>query len=440
MFPTGKKPRKRRKDANAELSARINNLEGLITALGAQHDEGYEEGDTSEQDNEKLNGEGETPLDGGLREVTTKPDEKDAIESGFGRLSVHDGKCRYVSNQLWARMGEEVAEMRSFLDAPSSDDEEELDSPSTAQQGSDQSFYFQDSVDQGVLFAHSHPTASLAALGPSTSQACILWDAYKGNVDPLVKILHRPSVERIFLKASGVPSNASKAEAALLFSIYLAALVSLEPAQCEALFNTSKSYLTSHYRILTEKALAKASFLTSSNLLVLQAFVMYLVCLRQQDDMRLTCTLTGLATNIARGMGLHRDGTHFSIDPFEAEMRRRVWWNLLVLETRSSEDSGIESSFSDQGFDTKLPTNLNDEDLFPDMTEKPKEREGCTAMTVSLLRYEMIATLRRLDSVGHGDTSRHSPQEYLEAKDRIIDECHQRLERTYLQHMDTKVP
>ena len=446
VFPSGKKPRKRRKDANAELSARINNLEDLISSLGVQHGEVHEgESDDSEPDNpvSTVDGDRSHTSDSREREEITKfqADRHDSIEEGFGRLSIRDGKSRYVSNQLWARMGDEVAEMRSFLETPSSDDEEDQENtPSPFHQGSDQSMASPATVDQGFLFGHTQPTLDLADAGPSTSQACILWDTYKENVDPLVKIVHRPSIERIFLKASGIPHNASKAEAALLYSIYLTALITLEPVQCEALFGTSKSFMTSHYRALTEKAMAKASFLTSSSLLVLQAFVMYLVCLRQQDDMKLTCTLTGLATNIARGMGLHRDGTHFAIGPFETEMRRRVWWNLLVLETRSSEDSGIESSFLDRSFDTNLPSNLNDNDIFPDMTEKPKVREGCAEMTVSLLRFEMVAALRRLDTLGSGEDSGRSPRELIEEKDRIIEECHQKLECTYLQHMDPTIP
>ena len=444
VFPSGKKPRKRRKDANAELSARINNLEDLISSLGVQHDELHEGGsDDSEPDKPASTVDGDTSHISDSREEINKfkAERHDSIEEGFGRLSIRDGKSRYISNQLWARMGEEVAEMRSFLDAPSSDNEEDQDNtPSPLHPGSDQSMAFQATVDQSFLFGHTQPALDLAGAGPSTSQACILWDTYKENVDPLVKIVHRPSIERIFLKASGMPHNVSKAEAALLYSIYLTALITLEPVQCEALFGTSKSFMTSHYRALTEKAMAKASFLTSSSLLVLQAFIMYLVCLRQQDDMKLTCTLTGLAANIARGMGLHRDGTHFAIGPFETEMRRRVWWNLLVLETRSSEDSGIESSFLDQNFDTSLPSNLNDNDIFPDMTEKPKVREGCAEMTVSLLRFEMVAALRRLDTLGSGEDSGRSPRELIEEKDRIIEECHQKLECTYLQHMDPKIP
>ena len=444
VFPSGKKPRKRRKDANAELSARINNLEDLISSLGVQHDEVHEgESDDSEPDKAASTVDENASRIGDSREEMTKlkADSQGSIEEGFGRLSIRDGKSRYVSNQLWARMGDEVAEMRSFLDAPSSDNEEDQDNtPSPLHQSSDQSMTFQATVDQSFLFGHTQPALDLVGAGPSTSQACILWDTYKQNVDPLVKVVHRPSIERIFLKASGMPNNVSKAEAALLYSIYLTALITLEPVQCEALFGTSKSFMTSHYRALTEKAMAKASFLTSSSVLVLQAFVMYLVCLRQQDDMKLTCTLTGLATNIARGMGLHRDGTHFAIGPFETEMRRRVWWNLLVLETRSSEDSGIESSFLDQNFDTSLPSNINDSDIFPHMTEKPKVREGCAEMTVSLLRFEMVAALRRLDALGSGEDSGRSPRELMEEKDRIIEECHQKLECTYLQHMDPKIP
>jgi hypothetical protein len=36
--------------------------------------------------------------------------------------------------------------------------------------------------------------------------------------------------------------------------------------------------------------------------------------------------------SIALNMGLHRDGALFKLDPFETEMRRRVWAILVMLD------------------------------------------------------------------------------------------------------------
>jgi len=36
--------------------------------------------------------------------------------------------------------------------------------------------------------------------------------------------------------------------------------------------------------------------------------------------------------SIALNMGLHRDGELFKLDPFETEMRRRLWAILVMLD------------------------------------------------------------------------------------------------------------
>lgn len=36
--------------------------------------------------------------------------------------------------------------------------------------------------------------------------------------------------------------------------------------------------------------------------------------------------------SIALNMGLHRDGELFKLDPFETEMRRRLWSILVMLD------------------------------------------------------------------------------------------------------------
>ena len=36
--------------------------------------------------------------------------------------------------------------------------------------------------------------------------------------------------------------------------------------------------------------------------------------------------------SIALNMGLHRDGALFKLDPYETEMRRRVWAILVMID------------------------------------------------------------------------------------------------------------
>lgn len=158
--------------------------------------------------------------------------------------------------------------------------------------------------------------------------------------------------------------------------------------------------MTSQYRFALEQALAKAEFLTSPDLVVLQAFILFLVLVRRHDDTRFSWTLTGLAIRISQSMGLHRDGTSFpGLTPLEIEMRRRVFWALCILDLRSAEDQGTDLTIVSQTYDTEFPLNINDSDISEESTELPQPREGATDLTFSLTRYEICALARRLHTM-----------------------------------------
>jgi len=50
--------------------------------------------------------------------------------------------------------------------------------------------------------------------------------------------------------------------------------------------------------------------------------------------------LSGVAMRIAQRIGLHRDPETLGIDPFNCEMRRRLWNQIWVLDVRSAEFAG----------------------------------------------------------------------------------------------------
>ena len=114
-----------------------------------------------------------------------------------------------------------------------------------------------------------------------------------------------------------------------------------------------------------------------------------------------------------------------------------------MTDIRASEDQSSDPTITEQSFDTKLPLNINDEDIWPGMTEPPKEHEGCTEMTFDLIRYEVGNTARFLTYTppgvvlvskrGHENTS-------IEDKERLIEKLGQYLEAKYLRHCDMSIP
>lgn len=88
---------------------------------------------------------------------------------------------------------------------------------------------------------------------------------------------------------------------------------------------------------------------------------------------------------IAQKMGYHRDGELLQLSPFETEMRRRIWWQIILHDTKLAIVSGLSHNFLQDVFDTKVPRNLNDADLFPGSTEPVSSREGPTEMAFVLI-------------------------------------------------------
>lgn len=146
-----------------------------------------------------------------------------------------------------------------------------------------------------------------------------------------------------------------------------------------------------------------------------------------------------MVIRLAYALGLHRDGTALGLSPFETDMRRRLWYQICALDFLSSDTSGTVPSISQ--FDSKLPLNINDADLRPEMTELPEPRIGVTEMTFVLIQNEIINTQRRLrQNSSTGDFSMIGPKLTIAEKEGILQELSDHLESTYLQYCDNAGP
>ena len=343
---------------------------------------------------------------------------------------------RQRTNKVLLTDGLQVAEIRDILNNPSSEDDSEMPSPRQSS-GASSSL-----THQGFVFGYSLTLNDLQSLHPSQTQSFVLLLIFEETFDPVVRIVHRPTVRKIMIRASNGRETLSKAEEALLFSIYYGAVCSLTPEQCQDQIGGEQEELANRFRCAVEQALARANFLSTTSIMVMQAFVLFLICLRSQDDTRMVWSLTGLIRNLAQSIGVHRDGTNFSLSPFETEMRRRLWWHISLLDSRSTEDHGVEPSFTEAFYDTKLPLNINDEDISPETKDFPKERVGTTEMTFCLIRFELSEASRRISFAPPGvmPSGMNYPVKSLAEKEKLIEETHKRIEERYLQYCDMMVP
>ncbi|KAI1655330.1 fungal-specific transcription factor domain-containing protein [Daldinia decipiens] len=352
------------------------------------------------------------------------------VNKPFGRLVLNEqGKTRYVSSAFWSKVNDELNQLRTESEMLIDDDSEPSDDGSSP----DSLHPRPDSIDHhGFVLGYSSSNVDLRKLHPLPSQIPFFWQVYQENVDPLVKILHVPSMNKIIRELRSNMDGISPGMEALMFAIYYASITSMEENEVKINFGADKAQLIKKYRFATEQALAKANFLVTSELVVVQAFTLFLVLVRRYDDTRFAWTLTGLAIRISQSLGIHREGTEFDgLSPFDVEMRRRLWWAICILDVRSAEDQGTELTIAERTYDTQFPLNINDADLTPEMTEFPEEKLGPTDMTFCLIRYEICALARKIHFATNGMTSccaRGTEEERYE----MLHECYERIETKYL--------
>ena len=462
IFPgPGRAPRKVRKvveGRDRELLDRLRRLEGVVKGMGVEVPKDGKEYVADPDSRSSVEPRTQTDatssqldLNGAVlprngSEIFDDIDHKDKtkwveerqdrnFENRFGRLVVNEGKSRYINNSFWANLSNEVEDLKGILNQSSEDDEPTDTTPGTAQNTSAQS--------QGWVFGFSSQNVDLTPLHPPADQIHTYWETFRDRVDPLVKVLHVPTIEPTVLSAASQLNNLSKGFECLLFAIYYGATTSLSASDCLLKLGEEKNTLLVRYRFAVQQALARANFLTTEEIVVLQAFVVFLICLRRNNDARVIWTLTGLVVRIAQTIGVHRDGSHFNLPPFEVELRRRLWWQICILDTRASEDHGCDPTIIEQAFDTKMPLNINDVDITPDMKDFPAERQGCTDMSFCLIRFEVANTFRRINYIPPGPPNaclEYFANVTLEDKEKWITECHNRLEERYLKHCDMSVP
>jgi hypothetical protein len=98
--------------------------------------------------------------------------------------------------------------------------------------------------------------------------------------------------------------------------------------ECERRLGQDREKLLSYYVSATKWALSRANFMGTSSIVVLQALTLHLYTIRLSYGPRTVWTLTGVVVRIAKAMGLHRDGAELGLPPFEAEIRRRIWFQI----------------------------------------------------------------------------------------------------------------
>ncbi|KAM0549551.1 hypothetical protein ACHAPJ_009367 [Fusarium lateritium] len=185
-------------------------------------------------------------------------------------------------------------------------------------------------------------------------------------------------------------SNKSRA---LLFAIYLLSVISLTDQEAMSMLGLRKDEAIQRFTKGLKTALNKVNFLRNYDMVVLQALVLYMISLQGRSNHDAVWVLSGAVIRIAHKLGVHRDGETLGLTPFDTEVRRRVWWQILILDSMYATTSGMKPTILPSVSDTKIPTNINDADFSPDSTVI-QPREGPTEMVFLMVVCQVIQFIR----------------------------------------------
>lgn len=132
-------------------------------------------------------------------------------------------------------------------------------------------------------------------------------------------------------------------------------------------------------------------------------------------------------------MGLDDDQSNDGISPFEQEMQVRIWWQISTLDILSRHlfPSKGSKEWTQMAPDIRLPRNVDDADLHPNMVKPPVEYAKATEMVYVLMKYEGAAW-------GHRKRTQCRPKP--EPTNFQFSELQNLLEQKYLQHCDPQIP
>ncbi|KAJ5964052.1 C6 zinc finger domain protein [Penicillium vulpinum] len=253
---------------------------------------------------------------------------------------------------------------------------------------------FQGQTNDHLLFGSVVGNLDLSSLHPTQVHIFRLWQIYLDNVNPLLGVTHTPTLQTRIIDAASDIANINPTFEALMFSIYCVSILSLTEDQCSVLFGSSKKDLLTGYQFACQQALRGSSILRSSDPECLTAFYLYLLSIRPDTDPASLSSLLSVAIRIAKRIGIDNESMYGKCSPLEAEMRRRLWWSLIIFDTRICEMSDYKTVSLAPTWDCIIPLNINDFELQPEMKTPPTTNSRPTEMVFAVVRSELADFVR----------------------------------------------
>ncbi|CAF3556337.1 unnamed protein product [Fusarium graminearum] len=243
--------------------------------------------------------------------------------------------------------------------------------------------------DQDMLFGSRQSAVELHTLHPDPAHLFRLWQIYLDNVNPLMKVTHTPTLQARIVEAASNLKEISPTLEALMFSIYCMAILSLSQEECVTMFKQSKEQLSTRYYFGCQQALSNCNFLRTDNRDCLTALFLYLVSIRSASHPKSVSSMLAVAVRIAERMGIQSEAKNARCSILEAELRRRLWWSLVLFDSRFSALGDHKPTTLVPSWDCALPTNVSDSELREETKTPPKVQDQATEAIFAIVRGEI---------------------------------------------------
>ncbi|KAK4560808.1 hypothetical protein LTR86_005388 [Recurvomyces mirabilis] len=314
--------------------------------------------------------------------------EVEQVSKQIGIMKMDNGRAVFASDAHWYAILGEISEVKQYFVNHKEDYRQQMERVQAAK--ADES--------PGTAFLLSGPPAKdkaeLLAQFPQKADADRLIARYFNAYDPSVHIIHGPSFQKQYDKHWVNPHETPTVWVGLCFAMMTLALQSYHRAGDEPPEYRNRAMELAHtFRRLTAQCLLLAD-ITQPIAQILETLILHVQAEygRSRDAEPGVLLLTSLCVRLAMRMGYHRDpGPHPQITPFDGEVRRRVWAFVRSCDVHISFQFGLPSIIRTDHYDTQLPRNIYDDELYDTMQTLPPSRPTfeATPMSYMIAKYGM---------------------------------------------------
>ncbi|KAK9466909.1 fungal-specific transcription factor domain-containing protein [Lipomyces arxii] len=375
-----------------ELQNRLDKLESLV--LGLMHSSGAES-ESPRSDEGIINQQRHRQLSTG----ELAPDV-DAVRESLGMMKLdRNGMAMYHGETHWGALLNELSEVRALFEAnrqhwSESGGEGQYRKCISLLQESDFPFTTTQKVER----------SDILGLLPSKADCDVLVYRYFDFFDPIYHIVHKPSFEDEYARFWSSPDDTSVIWIGMLLSMLAIALQSYRENDAPEPFKVNELDTWRAWQNATEVCLVQGKFMLKGSIVIIRTLTLWIMVETRGSVhgnwMNRTWVAVGLLIRLAQSMGLHRDPKWFNIMPFEAEIRRQIWCVVTSLDVLFSVNEGLPLTIRAGEHDVRLPLNVDDTDISPEMQVLPDARpwELGTNLTFLLCHSRIANVLCRIVS------------------------------------------